>query len=65
MMETELLTKKQVATHCGASVRTVERWMACGYLAVVRFNSRHIRFRHEDVAAFVRQHLQLPRTAKT
>jgi excisionase family DNA binding protein len=64
-MTTELLTKKQVAASCGASVRTVERWMACGFLAVVRFNSRHIRFRQEDVAAFIRKHLQLPPEAKT
>jgi excisionase family DNA binding protein len=64
-MGTELLTKKQVAAYCGASIRTVERWMACGYLGVVRFNSRHIRFRQEDVAALVRKHLRLPREAKS
>lgn len=65
MMGTELLKKDQVARYCGVSARTVERWMACGCLAVVRFNSRHIRFRQEDVAAFIRKHLQLPPEAKT
>lgn len=64
MMNSDLLTKKQVADFCGASVRTVERWMACGYLAVVRFNSRHIRFRREDVLAFISKHLQIPKEAR-
>lgn len=63
MTGSELLRKDQVATRCGVSARTVERWMACGCLAVVRFNSRHIRFRQEDVAAFISKHLQLPRKA--
>ncbi|MEY3481424.1 MAG: Helix-turn-helix domain [Verrucomicrobiota bacterium] len=65
MIVTDLLTKKQVAAYCGASVRTVERWMACDHLAVVRFNSRHIRFRREDVVAFIQSRLHLPRRAQS
>ena len=64
-MGSDLLTKKEAAALCGASVRTVERWMACGCFAVVRFSSRHIRIRREDVEAFIRSHLLLPREARS
>lgn len=60
-MNSHLLTKKEVAHLCGASTRTVDRWIACGWLAVIRCGKRFVRFRGGDVERFIQLHLRAPK----
>jgi len=49
----EYLTAKQVAQMLQISEATVTRWARIGELPVVRLPGRTVRFRREDVEAFL------------
>ena len=53
-IETEsLLKRSEVARILGVNVVTVLRWTLRGDLPCLRFNSRMIRYRKEDVEGFI------------
>jgi len=63
-----LLTTKQAAEMLSVSVATIQRWKRDGllpYVRVRRGSSRNIaiRFRTEDLEAFVRDHVLIDRSS--
>jgi excisionase family DNA binding protein len=50
-----LLTARQVADQLGLSVETVLRWARQGRIPAVYLSNRAIRFRQDDVDAYVEQ----------
>jgi excisionase family DNA binding protein len=49
-----LLNEKQVAAMLGVSTQTVARWRKTGAIAYIK-GRRLVRFRRDDVAAFIRK----------
>jgi hypothetical protein len=50
--ETRLLSRRQIAVREGVSVETIKRRERQGLLFPIRFNSRLLRYRLSDVAAY-------------
>lgn len=48
-----LLTRSQVAEHCGVTPRTVDNWRREGKLEPVRLTKRSIRFPATEVLALI------------
>ena len=55
-----LLTRKQVADRLQTCTHTVARYSNLGLLACVRINRRVIRYRPEDVDAFIKNSIHQP-----
>jgi excisionase family DNA binding protein len=53
MKKRKLLTAPQVARLCGADLKTIHNWVNAGRIDHFRTPGRHLRFRAEDVAAFM------------
>ena len=51
---TSLLTRQEVADQLRVTVRTLERWEDEGRLVPIRLG-RNVRYRGEDVEAYIRQ----------
>ena len=52
----ELLTLREVCALCKVSISTGRRWLRRGLLPRVVLPAENLRFRREDVAAFVERH---------
>ena len=53
--EQTLITAPQVARHCGADLKTIHNWVNAGQIRSFRTPGRHLRFRPEDVVAFLEE----------
>ncbi len=49
VVENSYMTPQEVAEHFGVDKRTLRRWEEAGVIKGVRFNSRVLRYRREDV----------------
>jgi len=58
-VNTVLLTREDVAKRVGVTSQTVSRYVRSGQLKAYKFNKRVVRFREEDVEAFINRNQQV------
>lgn len=59
----ELLTQQHVAAYLGVTTRTIATYKAQGLLPYVQIG-RLIRFRYEDIRAFIAEYMVEPRNSE-
>lgn len=64
LLESSLLTRKQIAPRCGLSLRTLDELLAQGMLPHFRFGKKAIRFDLAEVEAALRERFHVNAKAR-